>query len=244
VILANGLVRTLDRQVPTQRALAIAGERIAGGVGVHETALASPEVIDLGGRVVVPGLNDARVLAGDDLDALRRALKVAAVHGVTAVHAEDGLPLFVELEATGALTLRVWQLLPQEQLSAVEAIGLRPGFGSSLLRLGHGLPVAASVRRELGPGDIYGSAQPLEHVDPLADLRTAAQQGVSLDDAFAAMTTRPAALTGDERRRGKLLPGYAADLVVLDRDPWEDVDAEVVGTMVAGRWVHNPPPWS
>src|SRR5690242_8477918 len=51
----------MDAQVPTQRALAIAGDRIAGGVGVHETALASPEVVDLGGRVVVPGLNDAHV---------------------------------------------------------------------------------------------------------------------------------------------------------------------------------------
>ena len=57
VILENGLIRTLDPQVPTQRALAIAGERIAGGVGVHETALASPEVVDLGGRVVAPRLH-------------------------------------------------------------------------------------------------------------------------------------------------------------------------------------------
>ena len=61
MILENGLVRTMDPQIPTQRALAIAGERIAGGVGVHETALASPEVVDLGGRVVVPGLSDAHV---------------------------------------------------------------------------------------------------------------------------------------------------------------------------------------
>ncbi len=28
---------------------------------MHETALASPEVVDLGGRVVVPGLTDAHV---------------------------------------------------------------------------------------------------------------------------------------------------------------------------------------
>jgi len=49
VIHENGLIRTLDPQVPTQRALAIAGDRIAGGVGVHETALASPEVVDLAG---------------------------------------------------------------------------------------------------------------------------------------------------------------------------------------------------
>ena len=61
MILENGLIRTLDRQIPTQRALAIAGEWIAGGVGVHETALASPDVVDLGGRVVVPGFSDAHV---------------------------------------------------------------------------------------------------------------------------------------------------------------------------------------
>ena len=61
MILANGLIRTLDPQVPTQRALAIAGELVAGGVGVHETALASPEVTDLGGLVVVPGFTDSHV---------------------------------------------------------------------------------------------------------------------------------------------------------------------------------------
>src|SRR5258708_5769241 len=61
LILENALIRTMDPQLPTQRALAIAGDRIAGGVGVHEMALASPEVIDLGGRVVLPGFNDAHV---------------------------------------------------------------------------------------------------------------------------------------------------------------------------------------
>ena len=61
MILENGLIRTMDPQLPTQRALAIAGERIAGGVGTHETALASPEVVDLGGRTVVPGFSDAHV---------------------------------------------------------------------------------------------------------------------------------------------------------------------------------------
>ena len=48
------------------------------------------------------------------------------------------------------------------------------------------------------------------------------------------------------RRRAssrRLIPGLDADLVVLDRDPWDDLDAQVVATMVAGRWVHNPPPW-
>src|SRR5215210_1594748 len=51
MILDNGVVR----------ALAIAGDRIAGGIGTHETALASPEVVDLDGRCVLPGFTDSHV---------------------------------------------------------------------------------------------------------------------------------------------------------------------------------------
>jgi predicted amidohydrolase YtcJ len=61
VILENGVVRTLDPSLPSARSLAIAGDRIAGGVGVHETALASPDVVDLGGRCVLPGFTDSHV---------------------------------------------------------------------------------------------------------------------------------------------------------------------------------------
>src|SRR5438105_12938176 len=61
MILENGVIRTLDPSLPVARALAIAGEHVAGGVGVHETALASPEVVDLAGRVVVPGFTDSHV---------------------------------------------------------------------------------------------------------------------------------------------------------------------------------------
>src|SRR5256714_1206516 len=61
MILENGVVRTLDPSLPVSRALAIAGDRIAGGVGVHETSLASPETVDLGGRCVLPGFTDSHV---------------------------------------------------------------------------------------------------------------------------------------------------------------------------------------
>ena len=61
MILENGVVRTMEPALPVARALAIAGERIAGAVGTHETALASPERVDLGGRCVLPGFNDAHV---------------------------------------------------------------------------------------------------------------------------------------------------------------------------------------
>jgi predicted amidohydrolase YtcJ len=61
MILENGTIRTLDPSLPTARALAIAGDRVAGGVGVHETALATPDVVDLGGRCVLPGFTDSHV---------------------------------------------------------------------------------------------------------------------------------------------------------------------------------------
>jgi predicted amidohydrolase YtcJ len=102
-----------------------------------------------------------------------------------------------------------------------------------------------------------GSDAPIEELDPLAGIRAGVlrtlderpawrpEEAVTLDQALAATCLAPAWLAGDERRRGKLLPGYLADLVVLSRDPVECAPEEVavVATMVGGRWVHNPPPW-
>src|SRR6478752_10873506 len=61
VILENGVVRTMEPSLPTARGLAIAGEWIAGGGGPHESALASPDRVDLGGRCVLPGFTDSHV---------------------------------------------------------------------------------------------------------------------------------------------------------------------------------------
>jgi predicted amidohydrolase YtcJ len=105
-----------------------------------------------------------------------------------------------------------------------------------------------------------GSDAPVEELDPLAGIRAGVlrtiddrpawhpEQALTIEQALVASTVAPAWLAGDERRRGKLLPGYLADLVVLSRDPVtcppdELESVEVVATMVGGRWAHNPPPW-
>ena len=106
-----------------------------------------------------------------------------------------------------------------------------------------------------------GSDAPVEELDPLEGLvagvlRTLDDrpawrpaEAMTVEQALHAATVAPAWLAGDERRRGKLVPGFLADLVVLDRDPFELAEpaelreVQVVATMVAGRWVHNPPPW-
>jgi predicted amidohydrolase YtcJ len=101
---------------------------------------------------------------------------------------------------------------------------------------------------------VNGSDAPIEELDPWAGICAGVlrewypDQAVTVEQAIRATTVNPAWLTGDERRRGKLLPGYLADLVVLDRDPFaipadELPEVEVVATMVGGRWTHNPPPW-
>jgi predicted amidohydrolase YtcJ len=506
VRLENGLVRTLDPQIPTGRALSIAGDVVAGGVGVHETALPSPDVVDLCGYTVVPGLTDSHVhfptwavaqaevkldgctslddalarlraappplpgrwlrgfgwRSGDwqpareptrhDLDsitgdtpaaliakdyhslwlnsaalarangdlevprgvverdeageptgvlreeaawrfkdryltlddgeyveAMRHGVRLAASRGVTVVHDKDGwlgaLGLWRRLEESGALTLRVWQSIPADMVEHAHELGLRSGFGNRHLTLGYlkvfmdgtlgshtawlldgsgvqitsgeelaeivrrgaasGFPVAvhaigdranrealdafeqtrteweplglrqriehaqllapedvnrfgeigvaASVQFSHAPSDrdladrswagktqgayafrslldsgavlANGSDAPIEELDPLAGIRAGVrrtidertawhpEQALTVDEAFHATCVAPAWLSHDERRRGRLVPGMLADLVVLDRDPWDDLDAQVVATMVGGRWVHNPPPW-
>src|SRR3954462_327248 len=51
----------MDPAMPVVLALAIAGNRVVGGVGTHETALATPDRVNLGGRCVLPGFSDAHV---------------------------------------------------------------------------------------------------------------------------------------------------------------------------------------
>ena len=267
MLLHRGSIRTLDPSVPTVSALAIAGGRVAGGVGTHETALPGPERVDLGGRCVVPGFSDAHVhfptwavarsevrlegtrsvdevvvrvreavesargggwlrgrgwrsgewaeqptkealdevsgetpvalLAQDshslwlnsaalgrangDLEAdggvverdergeptgvlreeacwqfrdrwidiadeeyiaaMREGLRLAASRGVTAVHDKDGWigaqRFWQELEADGALTLRVWQSVPHDHVDRLAELGLRSGLGNEMFRLGY-----------------------------------------------------------------------------------------------------------
>jgi hypothetical protein len=100
-----------------------------------------------------------------------------------------------------------------------------------------------------------GSDAPIEELDPWAGVVAVVlrhwrdDQRLTLEQALHATCVAPAWLSHDERVRGTLVPGRLADLVVLDRDPFaceppELPDVQVVATMVAGRWVHNPPPWS
>ena len=318
------------------------------------------------------------------VEATRAGIRLAHSRGVASVHDKDGwlgaASIFGRIHEREGLTLRVFQSLPADRISALVELGLRAGVGDDFLRLGYlkcfmdgtlgsqtawmldgsgvritsgdelaeiiragaaaGWPVsvhaigdaanraaldafevtrdlwqplglrhriehcqclapedvprfaelgiACSVQFSHAPSDrdladrfwpehaagtyafrslwdsgavvVNGSDAPVEELDPLAGIRAGvfrtidardpwhADETLTVEQALIASTVNPAWLAGDERRRGSLVPGHLADLVVLDRDPVtappEQLhEIEVVATMVGGRWVHNAPPW-
>ena len=62
--------------------------------------------------------------------------------------------------------------------------------------------------------------------------------GLTPVDALRAATVNPAAFFGLERELGAVRPGYRADLLLLDRNPLEDIrrTKQIAGVMRDGRW--------
>lgn len=111
---------------------------------------------------------------------------------------------------------------------------------------------------EAGAVLAFGSDAPVESPNPFLGLHAAVtrrrpdggpgpqgwlpEQRLSLSQALIAFTQGPAFAAGMENRLGCLAPGYLADLIVLEEDPFE-IDAhelrnvQPLATMVGGDWV-------
>ena len=65
------------------------------------------------------------------------------------------------------------------------------------------------------------------------------EAGLSPYEALQAATTGPARYLGEEARRGRILPGMAADLVLLGANPLDDIENlwKLEGVMPNGRWL-------
>jgi predicted amidohydrolase YtcJ len=207
------------------------------------------------------------------VDILRRSARArwpVAVHAIGDLANRNALDAFEETRADWqprGLRHRVehTQCLRPEDVGRFAELGLTASVqfshASSDEELAHRfwpdrLEGAYAFRSLLDRGTrlVNGSDAPIEELDPWGGIVAGVlrhwrpDQRVTIEEAILASTVEPAWLTGDERRRGKLLPGYLADLVVLDRDPFaippeELMEVRVVATMVGGRWTHNAPPW-
>lgn len=120
---------------------------------------------------------------------------------------------------------------------------------------GHSGAYAYRSLHDAGARLANGSDAPVEELDPLAGiaagvLRTSderpawrPEQALTVDAALHATCVEPAWLAYDERRRGRLVPGMLADLVVIDRDPVtcppeELPHLELIATLMDGRTTH------
>ncbi len=120
------------------------------------------------------------------------------------------------------------------------------------------LSYAWRTQLEAGARLAFGSDAPVETPNPFMGLHAAvtrrradgapSEQGwypaqrLTLLEALHGYTTGPAYAAGMEDRLGKLAPGYLADLIVLDVDPFNCDPHQLqfiqpLRTMVAGNWV-------
>ncbi|HEU4942449.1 MAG TPA: amidohydrolase [Gaiellaceae bacterium] len=212
----------------------------------------------------------------DILRRAARAGWPVAVHAIGDLANREALDAFEETRAAWA-PLGLRHRIEHAQLLAPEDVGRFAELGvAASVQFSHapsdrdladrywaGQTDGAYAYRSLldsGAVVVNGSDAPIEELDPLAGIRAGVlrtlddrppwhpEQAVTVDQAFEATCVTPCRLSYDEHRRGKLVPGFLADLVVLDRDPLECSpeelgDVQVVATMMGGRWRHNPPPW-
>jgi predicted amidohydrolase YtcJ len=104
----------------------------------------------------------------------------------------------------------------------------------------------------------FGSDAPVESPNPFWGLHAAVtrrrqdgtpgeegwcpEQRLSLSEALTGYTTQAAYAAGKEDRVGQVAPGFFADLIVLERDPFTLPSKEIFkiipsATMIAGEWV-------
>jgi imidazolonepropionase-like amidohydrolase len=94
--------------------------------------------------------------------------------------------------------------------------------------------------RDAGGTVLFGSDLGAVDPDPSEEYALMAQAGLSFRQILAALTTAPAARFGDGKTRGRVAPGFDADLAVIEGDPEQDVAAlgRVRYTLRQGTVIH------
>ncbi len=80
--------------------------------------------------------------------------------------------------------------------------------------------------------------------DPTEEFLLMKRAGLGFSQILASLTTAPAARFSESTKRGRIAPGLAGDLVVLEADPAADVRnfARVRMTIRSGRVIYQKPP--
>jgi len=102
--------------------------------------------------------------------------------------------------------------------------------------------IAAAVRRAHGPGEAFPDSGPAGKRARRGAGRDVfhPEQRITAAEALFAFTAGPAIAAGQAECRGRLLPGYPADFVILSQDPTRvaplrPADTEILATVLDGK---------
>ena len=128
---------------------------------------------------------------------------------------------------------------------------LRPFYGDRAERMfAHKSFLNAGVVVASGSDHPVGLHSPLLGVQCMVTRKSPSgeiigrNEKLSLEEAFKVYTTYAAYASGEEKIKGTLAPGKLADMVMLDRDPWETDPDQIGGigvkmTIVSGNIVYD-----
>jgi predicted amidohydrolase YtcJ len=220
--------------------------------------LQAEDIFDFGQQAAVGGLSLAVHAIGDRavhevLDGLARLREFERAHGLPALrHRIEHVQTILPEDAGRLAGLDIIASMqpvhaPSDMLMADRLLGDRAAFSYAWrTQLEHGARLA------------FGSDAPVESANPFHGLHAAVtrstkdgspgpagwfpEQRLTVSAAFAGFTLGPAYASGMEDRLGQLSPGFLADLIVTETDPFTSDPADLfaiqpVATMVGGGWV-------
>jgi predicted amidohydrolase YtcJ len=228
---ANRGIRVMDKD--RMRELAIEATRRGMFSTIHAIG-------DLAVRDVLDVLADVRRVEAEL--GIPRDRRRHRIEHVQLIHPDDAGRL-AELDVIASI----------QPIHATADIDMADKHWGARARLGYN----ARVQIDRGAHVVFGSDAPVEPFEPLIGIHAAVtrrradgypgpdgwypEARVSVAEAIRCYTTECAWAAGTERQLGRLVHGYLADLVVLDRDPHTVdphtiKDIRVLGTMIGGKW--------
>jgi imidazolonepropionase len=166
------------------------------------------------------------------LTACRDAGLVLRLHGDQ--FTESGaIPLAIELRARSVDHLEATGRIGVAALAASDVVGVL--LPASALFLGRPMPpgralvdagAAVALATDFNPGSAFCESLPL--VCSLA----ATQMGLAIEEALAACTVNAAHVLGFADRKGRIAPGFDADLVLVGAEDWRHLAYHLGGPVI------------
>jgi len=154
------------------------------------------------------------------------------------------------------------QVMNRKQLERIAALGVQaytqPVFINSDMHIAEARLGKERVQSsyswksmlDLGIAQSFGTDGPVEGLDPMAGIYCAVtrcdfegigpflpEQAVSVQQALYAYTAAGAYASGDEKIKGKIIPGMLADFVLMDRELYSCTAEELLHARVLRTWI-------